>query len=98
MTTLNNLIDDAIEGMPPFRKHLIEKRFEHHPKAREQVVDNVLHNLAEQQEVPQLAMAIDAMSIGPDDPLPYEGDTLDKILDIIKECLPSILQLLLKFL
>lgn len=94
--SVNELIDEAVDGLPLIRRRMAKrwlKRGDH----REELADSMLLKLCEADDVKAMGLAEGFASgrIGADTPIGFDPENLRKILDLIVEYLPTILEIIL---
>jgi hypothetical protein len=100
--SVNELIDDAIESLPPFRRGMVKRNLARNPAKREEIADRVLMRMSEDERISPVmgagfAAGIASGAITASTPVGIDVDKLKQIMDLIFEYLPKILQLLSLF-
>lgn len=97
-TTLNTLIDEAVDKLPPVRKRAL-KRLLSNPKWRAEVVDHVAERLVDQPCCKSFGATLNSETFDGNTPLAasaIDPDLKKKILDLIMQILPIILSIFFK--
>lgn len=96
--TLDQLLDEAVEKMPWLRRRVMKRRLRR-KKNREAVIDELRLKLADDSRVQEMGMASMMLSedVTGETPLPIDLDQLERLLQIIIEYLPTIIELIMAF-
>lgn len=96
-TTVSEQIDIAIEGLPHFRRKMIQRHYARKPEEREALEDAMMASLAKDPEIETLGFgtAFSSGRMSARDPFSIDMDKLEKFLQLIIKYLPTLLEILL---
>lgn len=94
-TTMNAMLDQAVEKLPPLRKRIM-KRILSNPERREEVIDLCAVKLAENPKLKGYAATFNAESFDGNTEMGINPDNLKIILDALMKFLPILIQLFFK--
>lgn len=95
MTTFADLVDTAIEKLPPIRRRLVRLRMRNATYSEMLYNELMVRCCEESSEFATLCEEVEGF--GANAPFSLDLDKLDQLLAIIIKYLPSILELILKF-
>lgn len=93
--TLNQLLDDAVETLPFVRRKIMQARMRN-PRARAKVLDELQLSIYEDPRAASMGIqpAFGSASFTAETPFSIDIDNLERILKLIVEYLPQIIQLI----
>ena len=94
-TTMNEMLDQAVEKLPPLRKRIM-KRILSNPERREEVIDLCAVKLVENPKLKGYASTFNAETFDGNTEMGINPDNLKIILDALMKFLPILLQLFFK--